>query len=121
MKPRNRILPVVLAGLAALLLAPVAARAEEWKNVSLIDGHCAGKASVKADPDSHTRDCLLMCAKGGYGIWTAGGEHLKFDAEGSKKAEALLEASTKADHVRVDVVGEREGDVLRVTSISMSS
>ena len=46
------------------------------------------------------------------------GLKVKFDAAGSQKAKELLQASKKADHIRVDVVGVREGDVIKVTSIS---
>jgi hypothetical protein len=115
---------IAIAGLAAALLAmlaPAAGLAAEWSNVALVDSHCAQKANVKNDPDSHTRDCMLMCEKNGYGIYTAEGEYLKFDAEGSKKAYELLKATDRADHLRVDVVGEREGGTLKVTSIAMTS
>ncbi len=100
----------VVFALAILLAAmPALAAAETtWKDVVLVDGHCAAK--IKADPDSHTRSCALECAKAGYGILTADGKYLKFDAEGSAKAKQALEASTKPDHLRVTVVGEMENN-----------
>ena len=36
---------------------PAFAAAEDWSNVSIVDTQCSAK--VKADPDSHTRDCAL--------------------------------------------------------------
>ena len=80
-----------------------------------MDANCSAK--VKADPDAHTRACALKCAGSGYGIWTADGKYLKFDAAGSEKAKALLEASDRKDHLRVDVSGEVEGETLKVATI----
>ena len=103
--------------LAALVL-PAAAFADDWTNVSLVDVNCSNK--VKDDPDAHPRSCALKCAGNGYGIWTADGKYLKFDAAGNEKAKALLEASDKKDHLRVDVSGKLEGDALVVTSIALT-
>jgi hypothetical protein len=105
-------------GALAMLALPAAAHAESWSNVPLVDVSCSTK--VKDDPDAHTRDCALLCAKSGYGIWTADGKYLKFDADGSKKAQALLQASDRKDHLRVDVAGELVDGALKVTSIAMS-
>lgn len=116
---RTRIVSNVAAVAALLaLVLPAAARAESWTRVALVDVSCSTR--VKADPDAHTRACALKCAASGYGIWTADGTYLKFDAEGSKKAQALLEASDRKDHLRVDVSGELVDGALKVTSIAMS-
>jgi hypothetical protein len=103
--------------LAALAL-PAAAFADDWTNVALVDVNCSTK--VKDDPDAHARTCALRCAANGYGIWTADGKYLKFDTAGSAKAKALLEASDKKDHLRVDVSGKLEGDALVVESIAFT-
>ncbi|HLF57318.1 MAG TPA: hypothetical protein VI942_10780 [Thermoanaerobaculia bacterium] len=118
---RKTMWTIMTAFALAALLAPGAIFAAEWSNVTLVDSHCAQKANVKENPDSHTRDCMLMCEKNGYGIYTSEGEYLKFDAEGSKKAYDLLKASDKVDHLRVNVTGEREGDTLKVSTIAMTS
>ena len=111
---RNRI---AWALALAALLVPAFAYAETWSNVALVDLHCSNK--VKADPDAHKRECAIKCADGGYGIWTADGKYLKFDAEGSKQTLAALKASDRADHLRVDVTGELSGDTIKVSSLAL--
>lgn len=106
----------IVAAVAILLLAlPAVALAESWSNVTLIDQHCAAKFKDKAD--EHTRDCDLMCATAGYGVYTAEGQYLKFDEAGSKLALALLKSSDKEDHLRVDVTGDKDGETIKVKSI----
>ena len=63
---------------------PAFAAAEAWNNVAIVDTQCAAK--VKADPDSHTRDCAMACAKSGFGIVDKDGNYLKFDANGNAEA-----------------------------------
>ena len=105
---------LVVAGLMAL---PMLAGAETWKNVSVIDTLCVSK--VKADPDKHTTECALKCVKGGYGLLTTDGAYLKFDAPGNEKTVAALKATKKTDHLRATVVGEREGESIKLASISI--
>lgn len=100
--------------LAALILLPLPALAgETWTNVSLIDSACQLK--VKDAPDTHTRECALQCVGSGYGILTADGTYLTFDKAGNDKALAMLRASRKNDHLRVNVSGERKGNTIAVT------
>lgn len=103
--------------IAALLAFPLGAAAETWENVPVIDTTCA--ARVKADPDKHTKQCALQCAKGGYGLVTPEGAYLTFDAAGNEKTAAALKATKKTDHLRATVTGERNGESIRVTSISI--
>ena len=116
----RRKLGLVIAALFVfvLLFAPTA-QAGSWTNVTLVDSNCSAK--VKADPDSHKRACAIKCAKSGYGILTADGKFVKFDADGSAKALALLEKSDKVDKLRVDVNGEIEGETLKVATIAFTS
>jgi hypothetical protein len=107
-------LVVTVAGLLAL---PIVAVAETWKDVSVIDTMCVSK--VKKDPDKHTTQCALQCAKGGYGLITSDGAYLKFDAAGNEKTLAALKATKKTDHLRATVVGDRDGENIKVTSISI--
>jgi hypothetical protein len=102
---------------AGLLAFPMGAAAETWKNVPVIDTLCVSK--VKADPDKHTTQCALQCVKGGYGLLTAEGTYLKFDAPGNDKTVAALKATKRADHLRATVVGDRDGENIKVTSISI--
>ncbi len=111
----------IVVSLAALAFAalPTLALAATWSDAPLVDTHCATKDTVKANPDSHTRDCDLMCEKHGYGIF-ADGKYLKFDAEGSAKALAALKASDAKDHIRVNVTGEIDGDMIKVSSLELA-
>ncbi len=113
MKPKT-LLPVL-----CLLLLPVVAAAEDWHNVALVDNHCVSK--VKANPDAHTRACMLQCQREGYGIVTTDGSYLKFDANGNEQALKLLRASDKKDHLRVNVSGERQGDTIKVQQVTNGS
>lgn len=103
--------------MAAFLALPAFAAAEDWSNVSMIDTQCATKA--KANPDAHTKSCLMMCSKSGFGIVDKSGNYLKFDAKGNEEATKLVENSNKQDHIRVDVSGKKEGDVIHVQSLKM--
>jgi hypothetical protein len=107
----------VLLTLVGLMSLPLLAAAETWKSVSVIDTQCVSK--VKADPDKHTTECALKCQKGGYGLLTTDGTYLKFDDEGNQKALAALKATKKTDHLRATVVGERSGETVKVTAISL--
>lgn len=104
--------------LALLVLAAAPLAAEEWKNVVVVDTMCLDK--VKADPDKHTKACLLQCSKSGYGLVSADGKFLKFDAAGNQKTEAALKASSKTDHLRATVTGERDGDSVKVSSVTFN-
>jgi hypothetical protein len=44
---------------------------------------------------------------------------LKFDADGNAKVLAELKASTKTDHLRVNVSGDVKGDTIKVTSVKL--
>lgn len=107
---------IVLVAACALLF-PAFLAAEDWSNVSIVDTQCSTK--VKANPDAHTRDCALMCAKSGFGIVDQSGNYLKFDAKGNEQAKQLLQKSDKKDHLRVNVTGTKEGDVIHVQSVSL--
>ena len=108
---------IVRTLIAVAALASTAAAAETWKGVPVVDTMCVSK--VKSDPDKHTTDCALKCAGGGYGLLTADGTYLKFDAAGNDKTVAALKATKKTDHLRATVVGERDGDTIKVASVSI--
>ncbi len=107
----------MLATVVGLMALPFTAAAETWKDVPVVDTLCLSK--VKADPDKHTTQCALQCVKGGYGLITTGGAYLKFDAAGNQKTVAALKATKRADHVRAIVVGERDGETIKVSSVSI--
>lgn len=97
---------------------PALAAAEDWSNVSIVDTQCSTK--VKADPDSHTRDCALTCAKSGFGILDKDGNYLRFDEEGNQEALKLLQSTSKKDHLRVNVTGSTKDGVIHVQSVKLS-
>jgi hypothetical protein len=103
--------------MALLLILPLSAAAETWKSVAVVDTMCAVK--VKADPDKHPTSCALTCAKGGFGVLTADGSFLKLDEAGNEKAVAALKNTKKSDHLRATVTGERNGDTIKVESLSL--
>ena len=105
---------IVLAG---LLMTPAFALAATYNNVPVVDVNCSKK--VAADPDSHTRECALKCADSGFGIVTSNQKFLKFDAKGNEKIEAELKASSKKDHLRVNVTGKVEGDTIDVATVTL--
>jgi hypothetical protein len=100
-----------------LCAMPVMAAAATYNDVAVVDVNCSKK--VAADPNSHTRDCALKCAGSGFGIVTKDQQFIKFDAAGNAKIVEALKASSKTDHLRVDVDGQLQGDTLKVTSIKL--
>jgi hypothetical protein len=105
--------------LAALVfLAPVPVLATTWSGVPLVDQNCETK--VQANPDAHTAACLLQCAGSGYGI-LSDGTWIKLDQAGNEMAVSALKATTRKDHIRVNVTGERKGDVIHVRSLTLST
>lgn len=108
---------ISMIAFAVFVFLSISAMAEDWKDVPMVDTMCATKA--KAKPDEHPRSCALQCQGSGYGIVTPDGTYLKFDADGNAQAVAALKASKKTDHLRVSVSGTREGDTIKVKSLSM--
>lgn len=105
---------LLILGLFAL---PAFAASESYKDVSVVDVNCSAKAA--ANPDAHPRSCALKCEASGFGIITADKKFIKFDAAGNEKITKELKASEKKDHLRVDVEGDLEGDVLKVSSVKL--
>lgn len=103
--------------LAAAMALPAFAAAQSWNNVSIVDSQCSKKAS--ANPDAHTRSCALACAKSGLGIIDQNGQYLKFDSKGTQEAMKLLQSSNEKDHLRVNVTGQKQGDVIHVQHLQL--
>ncbi|RSL17534.1 hypothetical protein EDE15_3069 [Edaphobacter aggregans] len=100
-----------------LLAAPALAQTKTFDDVAIVDVACSKK--VAADPNSHTRECALMCEKSGFAIVTSDKQVLKLDANGNAKVAEALKASDKVDHLRVNVSGDVQGDTLKVTSVKL--
>ena len=84
----------------------------------LVDQMCGGEVKDAAKAAEHSKECALMdhCASSGYGIF-ADGKYLKFDAEGSKKAKALVEKTKKEKDIAIIAEGTLDGDTLTVASL----
>jgi uncharacterized membrane protein YphA (DoxX/SURF4 family) len=93
---------IAVMTVVSVLTVPITVAADTWTN-----------------PDSHTTQCALQCVKGGYGLIDAKGTFLKFDAAGNEKIVAALKATKKTDHLRATVTGERDGDTIKVSSVSI--
>ena len=102
--------------LALALALPLSA--ETWKNVSLMDGGCAKKKDVMANPEKHSRSCAMKCAKAGYGA-VVDGKFVKFDEKGNDMAKKALKKSDKKDHLRATVSGELKDGVIHVSSLHL--
>jgi hypothetical protein len=111
------VLAIAILALAAAL--PLAAAAQTWSNVSLVDKSCSAKFKTDTAADAHTVSCALACADSGFGILTADGKFLMFDKGGTAKATDALKATTKKDHVRATVTGEMDGSTIKVQSITL--
>ena len=108
----------LVIGMVIAIAAPLVAHAETWQNVPAVDNQCYTK--VKESPDQHTVSCALACAKSGYGIIAADGSFLKFDESGNARVIELLKGTRQKDHIRVTVDGERNGETIKVTSVSLN-
>jgi hypothetical protein len=107
----------MLASLLALGMMASPALAATFNDVSILDVACSKKSASTAD--AHTRDCALGCKESGFGIVTADKKFLKFDEAGNTKMLEQLKASDKADHLRVNVSGDVEGDTIKVKSVKL--
>ena len=84
----------------------------------LVDQMCGREVKDAAKAAEHSKECALMdhCASSGYGIF-ADGKYVKFDAEGSKKAKALVEKTMKEKNIAIVAEGTLDGDTLTVASL----
>jgi len=101
------LLPLLLAAAGSL------SAAETWSG-TVVDVLCKGK-----DVASHTRQCALSCAKGGYGLVLADGKFVKFDESGNALALSKLKSATKDKDLKAKVSGTLDGDVIQVQSIEL--
>jgi hypothetical protein len=108
---------VCLFVVLGFLILPGIAAAETFKDAPVVDSNCSKKVADASD--NHSRECALKCEASGYGIITSDKKFLKFDSAGNKEIVSELKASTKKDHLRVDVTGDVQGDTLKVTSIKL--
>lgn len=92
---------VVVTGMAA----------ETWTG-TVVDVMCKGK-----DLASHTRECAVNCAKGGYGLVLADGKFVKFDEGGNARTLGQLKKLGREKDLKAKVTGELAGDVIKVRQV----
>lgn len=103
--------------IAAFALAlPLAAAT--WKNVPLMDAHCATKKDALASPTKHERSCMLQCSKAGYGA-VIDGKFVKFDAKGTELAKDALMKSKAKDNLLATITGDEKDGVIHVTALTL--
>jgi len=110
---------MVLAGSLALTLSIGMAQGKKATLTgNLVDQMCGGDLKDAAKAADHSKECALMdhCAASGFGIF-ANGKYVKFDAEGSKKAKALVEKTKKEKDIAIVAEGTLDGDTLTVASL----
>jgi hypothetical protein len=98
---------------ALLAFFAAAAFAESWTG-TVVDVMCKGR-----DLASHTRQCAVNCAKGGFGLVLQDGKFVKFNETGNSKALALLKTSSKEKDLKAKVTGSLDGEVIQVESIEL--
>jgi hypothetical protein len=117
MRPYRNVVRV--AGLLGLAGALSAADIEG----TLMDKMCSMKAAKEGQKAAtmHTRECAMMpdCEKSGYGVFTTDNKFLAFDAAGNEQALKALKTSKKKDNLKVTVIGDVEGDTVKVASLKL--
>jgi hypothetical protein len=109
---------VVLAGLMVCGGRAFSAADEKFTGV-LIDNTCGAKQMSKDDPEkaaaAHPASCAKKeaCAKSGYAL-ISGKTLTKLDDAGNTKAKEYF---AKNDSTKVTIMGMKEGETLKVTSI----
>lgn len=111
----------MLASAVLLTLAVAFAAAGEKTTVSgvLMDKACSAENKTTEKALKHSKDCALMedCVKSGYGVLTADGKYIAFDAAGNKKAAAFVKKFKGDDSIKIQVDGTLEGSTLKVATI----
>jgi N-acetyl-beta-hexosaminidase len=86
---------------------------ESWTG-TIVDTGCKTK-----DLASHTKKCVMGCAKSGLGVVLSDGKFVKFDEAGNAKALEALKASTKETDLKAKVTGKLDGDMLKVEKVEV--
>lgn len=85
----------------------------------LMDKACSAENKITEKALKHGKDCALMadCVKSGYGVLTAEGKFIAFDAAGNKKVAAFLKSFKRDDSIKIKVEGTLENSTLKVNTI----
>lgn len=93
-----------------------AGAAEEKISGVLVDDHCAAKFKDEAAASKHPAKCAAKCSKDGSMVLFSGEKQLKLDEKGQELAKAYIQKDGAKTHVTI--TGEKEGDEIKVMSIS---
>lgn len=85
--------------------------ADMWSG-TVVDVMCKGR-----DLASHTRECALECAKGGFGLVLGDGTFVKFNEAGNARTLAQLKKLDREKDLKAKVTGTRKGDVIQVQAV----
>jgi hypothetical protein len=109
---------LLFSAIALMMALPLAAATV---NGILVDQACSADMSYD-DAKEHSKECAMMddCKKSGFGVVTADGKFLKFDAAGDKKALEAIEATDKEEGITVSVDGTVDGKTIKVTSLKIT-
>lgn len=92
-------------------------------NGILMDKMCSAKAvsGGQSVATAHQTSCATMpaCEQSGYGVFTADGKYVAFDAAGNDKAIAALKATKKTSDLKVRVTGDVNGDTMTVKTLRL--
>lgn len=89
----------------------------------LVDKMCSAEV-LKGGADAakaHTKECALMdsCKDSGFGVVTADGKFIKFDADGDKMAVKMLGFEDSEDNIQAVVNGKVKGDTIAVIALQL--
>ena len=109
---------LALAALTASLFAPLSAESIDGY---LVDKQCSAKIieGGAAAGKAHTKECLLSdaCKASGYGVVTEDGKFIKFDPNGDKLVQNLMDVLRDKDDLKVNVQGPLSGDRIVVKAL----
>ena len=101
----------LFAIVTAFVFVPAIAMAETWIG-TIVDVMCKGR-----DLASHTRECAVTCAKGGYGLVLGDGKFVKLNEAGNAKTLGLLKKLNKEKDLKAKISGKLQGEVIQVDTI----
>ena len=100
-----------MRAILVVMIGAVCLAGETWTG-TVVDVMCKGR-----DLASHTRECALQCAKGGFGLVLGDGTFVKFNESGNARTLAQLKKLDREKDLKAKVTGARKGEVLQVESI----
>lgn len=101
----------LFAIITAFVFVPAIGMAETWTG-TIVDVMCKGR-----DLASHTRECTVTCAKGGYGLVLGDGKFVKLNEAGNAKTLGLLKKLNKEKDLKAKISGKLQGEVIQVDTI----